>query len=328
MKRFATFLVLVATLTFAAQAHAAAAPLKIAIVSRTVFFAPLWAAQHQGYFRAAGVDAEITVYDNAELISDAIRSGREQIAISTPEGVVLDAYVGGPLRLIAGNAERLPHFIIAAPRIRSLGDLRGARIGVLSLKEGTSYLVGEIAKAAGLGPADYQILQVGGAPTRARLLQEGAIDAGLQPFPLSYDAEAAGFSNLGPASAYVPDYLFTAVSVDGRWAGRNRATVIAFLGALRRGQDFLAEHPDEAAAIVAGELRTTPALARRALGDAARLRILSLDLSVSKPALARLFEGLKATEQLPAQARLDPSKVIDESFLRASRLARPASTRK
>jgi len=46
----------------------------------------------------------------------------------------------------------------------------------------------------------------------------GKIDAGLQPFPLSYESEDAGFSNLGRIATYVPDYEFTAVFLDPAWA--------------------------------------------------------------------------------------------------------------
>ena len=69
---------------------------------------------------------------------------------------------------------------------------------MLSLNEGTTYLVHRLAGAIGLKPGDYEVIAVGGAPTRWKLLQEGKIDAGLQPFPLSYEAEAAGFTNFGP----------------------------------------------------------------------------------------------------------------------------------
>src|SRR5690242_10650029 len=181
-----------AALVFA-SGIATAEPVRVAIVSRTVFFVPLWIARDKGY-----VDAAVEVYNNAEKINDDLRSGKVDIALGTPEAVMIDAYNGGSLRIIAGNAERLPHFIIAKPAIKRLRELRGARFGVLSLQEGTTYLVHRMMAANGFKPSEYQVLAVGGAPTRWRLLQEGKIDAGLQPFPLSYEAEAAGFSNFGP----------------------------------------------------------------------------------------------------------------------------------
>ena len=178
------------TLLLVLPGPAFAAELRVAIVSRTVFYVPLWLAQDKGYLKDEGIIATIEIFDNAEKIMEELRSGRSQVAITTPESVVVDAYRGGSLRIIAANAERLPHFIIAKPQIRTLGELRGARFGVLSLNEGTTYLVHRLAGAIGLKPGEYEVMAVGGAPTRWRLLQEGKIDAGLQPFPLSYEAEA------------------------------------------------------------------------------------------------------------------------------------------
>jgi hypothetical protein len=105
--------------------------------------------------------------------------------------------VAAACAIIAANAERLPHFIIAKPHIRPSSNCAARAFGVLSLNEGTTYLVHRLAGAIGLKPGEYEVMAVGGAPTRWRLLQEGKIDAALQPFPLSYEAEAAGFTNFG-----------------------------------------------------------------------------------------------------------------------------------
>jgi NitT/TauT family transport system substrate-binding protein len=299
--------------------EAAATPIRIAIVSRTVFYVPVWIADRLGYFKSEGLEPTIEVYDNAEKINEDLRSGRVQIAVSTPESVVVDAYRGGTLRLIAGNTGKLPHFIITKPEIKTLGELRGARFGVLSMQEGTTYLVRHLAKVAGLKPDEYEVVAVGGAPTRWRLLKEGKIDVGLQPFPLSYEAEAAGFNNLGPILDYIPDYQFTSVNADISWARRNSETVVAFLRALRRGLAFMRTHPNETADIAAQELKTSVGLAQRALEDTARMKILSDDLSVSQPGLAYVFESLQSAGLVARDQRFDFSKIVDQSYLLQSR---------
>ena len=289
---------------------AAAEPLKIAIVSRTVFYVPLWIAREQGH-----VDGAIEVYDNAEKINEDLRSGKVEIAVGTPESVMIDAYKGGSLRIIGGNAERLPHFIIARPSIRQWKDMRRARVGVLSLNEGTTYLVHRMMSANGFQPGDYEVLAVGGAPTRWRLLQEGTIDVGLQPFPLSYQAEAAGFTNFGPITQYVQNYLFTTVNADTRWAERNAGRVRDFLRGLRRGVETMNKDRATAVATAARELKTTPQFAERALEDTAKLGILSQDLTISEPALKGTFDTLLGVGLLPADARFEPSRMVDSRYL-------------
>jgi ABC-type nitrate/sulfonate/bicarbonate transport system substrate-binding protein len=302
MLRF-LFLLLIST-------GAMAEPLKVAIVSRTVFYVPLWMAQQRRY-----VDATIEVYNNAEKINEDLRSGKVNIAIGTPEAVMIDAYRGGSLRIVGGNAERLPHFIIARPGIKQWGEMRGARIGVLSLNEGTTYLVHRMMSANGFKPRDYEVLAVGGAPARWKLLQEGKIDAGLQPFPLSYQAEAAGFTNFGPITQYVQNYLFTTINVDAQWAAQNEQAVVAFLRGLRRGLETMNKDRGAAVATAAKELNTTPALAERALDDTERLRILSQDLSVSQPALRGTFDTLVGVGLLPSDARFEPARMVDTRYL-------------
>ena len=180
---------------------------------------------------------------------------------------------------MAGSAQRPPHFIIAQPEIKTLADLKGKLIGVVSMQEGTTFFVKDIAQGRRLRRSPTSRSQaVGGSPTRARLLKERKIDAGLQPYPLSYEAEAAGFSNLGAIAELVPDYQFTSVVVDETGRAPTGPLLVAFLRALRRGTDYMFAHPDELAELGAKELRTTPALARRALEDTARMDVLARDL--------------------------------------------------
>jgi ABC-type nitrate/sulfonate/bicarbonate transport system substrate-binding protein len=74
----------------------------------------------------------------------------------------------------------------------------------------------------------------------------------------------------------VPEYEFTAAFLDDAWAQSNRPTVVGFLRALRRGQAYMIANPNEAANIVAAQLKTTPAHARRALGDVIDLKLCPL----------------------------------------------------
>jgi ABC-type nitrate/sulfonate/bicarbonate transport system substrate-binding protein len=293
--------------------------LDVAVVSRTIFYLPAWTAEKQGFFKAVGIDAKIEIYDAADRILDDLRAGRRQIGITSIENVIAQAYKGGTLKIVAGSAQRPPHFIIAQPEIKSLAGLKGKLIGVVSMQEGTTFFVKDIALKAGFDPSDVKVAAVGGSPTRARLLKERKIDAGLQPYPLSYEAEADGFSNLGAIADLVPDYQFTSVVVDDEWARPNRAALVAFLRALRRGTDYMFTQTEESAELAARELRTTPALARRALEDTARMDVLARDLSATDKSLLRVFENVKAAGLVPADAVYDRAKFVDESYLMESR---------
>jgi ABC-type nitrate/sulfonate/bicarbonate transport system substrate-binding protein len=294
-------------------------PLRVGVVSRTIFYLPAWTAIAQGFFKQEGIEATIEVYDGSDKISDDLRAGTLQIGIVPLEGLIAEAYKGGRLRAIVGNAQRLPHFIITQPEIKSLAGLKGKTIGVVSMNEGTTFFVNDMAKAGGFTLADVKVEAVGGSPTRQRLLKEKKIDAALQPYPLSYEAEEAGFTNLGPIGNLVPEYLFTGTVVDQNWAAANRGTLVGFLRALRRGTEHMFAHPDEAATLGAKELRTSVAYARRALDDTLRMKVMEPDLSLPDASVRRVFDNVKAAKLIPADTAYDRSKFIDESYLRESR---------
>lgn len=290
-------------------------PLKVAIISRTFFYLPLWVAVRQGFMREEGLDVEILIEDDSDRVNDMLRHGDVQLTLRTAEAAMIDAYKGGGMRVIAGGISKLPHFIIAQPRIKTFADLRGANFGILAEKEGTTYIVQDIMKALGFTPADYRMTVVGGSPTRARLLKEGKIDAGLQPIPASYEAEAAGFTNLGSVIAFVPDWQFTSVNVEEAFALAHRATVVRFLRGLQRGRDFIATRPAQAADIAAQELRTTLALAERMLADVEKMGMLDPQTAVNVPGLKRVFETLKKSDFI-GDGAFDLTVFADLSFWR------------
>jgi NitT/TauT family transport system substrate-binding protein len=78
-------------------------------------------------------------------------------------------------------------------------------------------------------------------------------------------------------------------------------------------------HPDESTELGARELRTTPAFARRALDDTARMDVLARDLSLGDASLKRVFDNVQAARLLPPDTTYDRTRFVDESFLLESR---------
>jgi NitT/TauT family transport system substrate-binding protein len=295
---------------FALQPACAADAIEFPIYSRTIFFLPVWIADREGFFKDEGVS--IAFHDGAtqDDVAARLKAGTLHINIFGPETTYADPT--GALRVVAGNAGRLPHFLITQPRIKTLAQLKGANFGVISANEGTTHVIPQIMKAAGLPATDYTITPVGGAPARWKMLKAGTIDAGLQPFPLSYEAEDAGFTNLGWTGTWEPEWQFTAVIVNDSWARAHRAEVSGFLRALKRATAYMASHSDESAAIAVTELGTTLPYAKRAIADCLRLRILDPTLAINDAGMRRVFE---VSPKAPGVTVYDPAKYIDASYL-------------
>jgi len=208
--------------------------LSVGAVSRNYFNLPLWIAQHAGLFNREGLSVAIELIEGIDEVTRRLAAGQLDLALDVTENTILNSEQGGRLEIIAGNVNRLPFSFIARPHIKRYADLRGARIGVSSIKAGSSSLVMQLLAAHGLHyPEDYTLLAVGPILSRWKMLQAGEIDGGLQGAPLDYIALDAGFSDLGNPRSQFPDFQFTSLDVDSDWARQNRDTVVAFLMAYR-----------------------------------------------------------------------------------------------
>jgi len=317
MNRAYWFGALAALLAASGVSHGAE-KVHVATPSRVIFAIPFWVAEHKGYFKDENIEATLEVVGSGKEITARLKSGASQFSIVGPDASIIDAMKDGPQRVVAGIVRKPPLFLVARPGIKTFADLKGANIGALSLTEGSSKLLVKMARAEGLTREDLKITAVGGAPARHTLLKDGKIDAGMQPMPLNYEAEALGFNNLGWAGKYEPDWQFTTVNTDGEWARRNPKVVAGFVRALLRGQQFIFANPDDAAKIAAQVLKTPEPLAARAISEAVRLGILDPQLNWSELGPSKMYENMQADGTMPADLKFDVKKVVDDSYLRAA----------
>jgi ABC-type nitrate/sulfonate/bicarbonate transport system substrate-binding protein len=260
----------------------------------------LWVAEHEGILERPGVGVTNVILGTTEATTEALRDRSIDIAMTAPEGTIADAVAGGPLRVIAGSANKPPLSLIALPRHRRITDLRGGRIGTSSLKEGTRHLVEAMLAAEGLHwPRDYDFALEGNHLARWRALQHGSIDAALQLVPYNYLAEEAGFSHLGDADAYVPEFAFSAVCAHRDYLAGNAEAVSALLAALLAATRWFYANVEGAATIAASRTRLPQRHALRACQELAGKQVLPADLRVSPGALAAAVGALRATGQLP-----------------------------
>jgi len=68
--------------------------LNVGTVSKTYFYVPYWAAQKRGFFAAAGLEVHTAMLGNASQI-EPLESGKLDVVIGAPEGVLQNAAAGG-----------------------------------------------------------------------------------------------------------------------------------------------------------------------------------------------------------------------------------------
>lgn len=294
---------------------AADTPLRVGVVSRTFYYVPLWAAIERGFYKSEGLDVTLEVMQDATTQVAALLEGKTDITVAPTEAIISNAESGGPLRMLAGNSGKLSHFVIAQSKFKRIEDLKGARIGILSLTEGSRFHFQEIAEKHGLHyPGDYTLVQTGGAPARHKLLLSDTIDVGLQSIPWSYVAEDAGFANLGDVAKYIPDWQFTTFNADGRWASANRDVVVRFLRATQRAVDWMYANREEAVRIAARELQVNESYADRAWVYFTSTGAITRDMAINEKGLASVVKVMRKAEILKGGGAIELSRYVDDSF--------------
>lgn len=294
-------------------------PLRVAIVSRTFFYVPLWAAIARGEFQRAGIAPEISILGNASQ-SEKLLSGELDLAIATPEAALQNAAAGGPLRIVAGNTGRLTHALIARAPFRTIESLRGRRLGILNRVEGTFFQMQTMLAQHGLHyPGDYELVETGGVPPRHKALLEERIDAGLQSIPWTYAAEEAGMNNLGDITRYVPDWQFVSINANVLWARQHADLLMRFLTVMLRSTQWVHANRAEAAAIAERELPAGAAHALKAWDHYISTNALTLDLAINRRGLDAVLQAQRKAALIAQEAPHTADAYIDETWLRAAR---------
>lgn len=295
-------------------------PLTIAVVSRNYFNLPVWIARSAGLFAAEGLDVTIDHIEGIEEVNARLRDGRAQLAYGVTEHVILDTEAGGRTAIIGGNVNKLPFSLIARAGIEGLEGLRGKRIGVSSLRAGSSSLIMKLLAARGLHyPRDYELVPCGPILARWELLRSGGIDAGLQGAPLNRIAIEQGFVSLCEPRDEVPHFQFTSLDVHQDWAAANRDVLLRFLRAFLRAHERFYTEREEANAVAATETGVETRHADLAWEEYTREGIFPRDGEASGPGVQALIETSALIRELPSRARTLAEDYIDRSWLAAAR---------
>ena len=88
-------------------AYAAADVVKLAAITRTVFYVPLWVAMHRGFLKDQNLDVQVTFFDNAGHTDEMLRTGTGPKTGRRMGHMPIDGE-GGALQALDGlNARRI-----------------------------------------------------------------------------------------------------------------------------------------------------------------------------------------------------------------------------
>lgn len=132
-----------------------------------------------GYFDEEGIRVSIITTNGSTAALQAVASGSADIAYTSSANIAVAIEKGMPIKAFAGITVQWPYFIgvPAGSDIASINDLKGKRIGVISMASASYADLKANLNIAGLSEQDVTIIPVGAGVRAAAALSSNRIDA-------------------------------------------------------------------------------------------------------------------------------------------------------
>ena len=278
--------------------------------------APYAVAMEKGFFKKHGVD--ITGILTSQGGGTSVRN---TMAGDMPYGeVALSAAIeainnGVPLKIIGAGAESVADILWMAKKgspLHSIKDLPGKKVGYTSPGSVTNMLILMAFKAEGIDAKSVQLVPAGGIGANVSAVVNGAIDTGMSGEPIWTQNEDKLQPVFWVKDVLNPKMMQTVGVTTEEFAKEGAAKLKGIIEGRREGVQFIAQHPDEAAEIVAKMYNGDPALYKTVFKHFNEIHYWSegkLDLE----SMNRMVEGLQIVGK--QKGPVDWSKLIDPQFL-------------
>ena len=243
---------------------------------------PIEIARAKGFFQGNGVNAQIL--PNTSNASFVPGLGKQyDFILSTPMDFLSAASKGIDITAVSGmqiNSAKSPNNVLLTKQdsIRTVADLKGKRIGVISLA-GTTYGVMTYAlQQAGVGKNEVTFVPTPFA-TMEDQLSAGNIDAALSTAPFWSSSVARGFRIVQdvPLETMGEGSLNAFYSSSKQYAQANPKIISGFRAAMNQAIRYIQDNPADAKAVLESWLKLPPAVV-----DAAPLPMLSSEIDAAK----------------------------------------------
>ena len=223
--------------------------LRIAYVSPIGAMAPIWMAAASSAFHTEGLDVELVMIQASAAIAAILAGEVDAVQISAP-GIVPVVLAGGNITMIAGLLNRMIFSFHAQKEFKSAEQLRGKLVGADRLGTPNDYGVRTALNKLGLKPeSDVQLLRLGGSAIQWSALQSKQIAASALTPPVSFKADAQGYTRL--TDTYDLPYQNIGLVVRKNEVERKADIWLRLLTAVRRGINAWYENPQLAKSVVA-----------------------------------------------------------------------------
>ena len=337
MPLFRSIALAILTLCTAAGAHAQTLEKKDVILgvggANSLYYLPLALTERLGHFKEQGLNVEINDFKGGSQSLNALVSNSVDVVTGAYEHTLRMQVKGQPIMAVI-ELGRYPGITLAvkkdrADKIKTVADLKGARIGVTAPGSSTNMIAQYMMTKAGLKPDDASFIGVGAGPSAVAAMRKGELDA---------------LSNIDPMIAILEASNDVVVLAETR---TTEGTTKVFGGPMSAGvlyvrRDFVEKNPNTVQALVNAFYKTlkwidkaTPEQIADAvpqeywLGDKAiytaavkaNLQAYSRDGIVSDDSQKRSISFLQQFDKEMAAAKIDASQTWDDRFVKKAATA-------
>ena len=224
----------------------------------TAIQAPFWIIKDAGYFKQEGLDANLIYIAASSTMAQAMMAGEVAISTANSQAVVDTGLQGGDLVAVGAIVNFVALYIITAPEIKSVQDLRGKPVGVTRFGATTDFAMQMFLKKYGLEPVrDVPIIQIGGLPELAAGLSNKSIYAAAMSYPMGLVAQQAGMKMLANLAKEQIPFLHQGLTTTARFMRERRPQAKAFVRAYGKAVHFMHTRKEESKAIVSRYTKVT-----------------------------------------------------------------------
>ena len=240
--------VVIGTLTILLSTLAWAEQVRTVIPRATLNYLSVPVAEVKGYFRDQGLENQTIVIPGSTAIA-ALVSGNVDFSGAGGTGMRA-ALRGAPIKAVMFQTEKVTWYLLAAPEIQKISDLRGKRIAVGTIGDTQDALITMLVEREGVSGKDLSRVAMPARNTTNTILslKTGAFSAAVVNADESLLGEKEGLRTLAFVGDLFP-YPFQGFVATDKMIAERPNDIKRWLRAMTRALIFIRERPEEAADI-------------------------------------------------------------------------------
>ena len=280
----------------------------VAISNFSASYISMHIAQKRGFYAEEGMIVEVILMAGLTSTRALIGNSVEFGSASNPTAAVQ----GAKLKILMVFNDKPPGEFMAQPGFKSVGELRGKRVGGSTVGSLDYGWLKEVLPKFGLQlEKDVNFVPVGSTSSRYTALRAGSIDAGSLSPPSSLLAQSAGYPTLFRFADHLEDIQASIVATDDRLA-RQGDLVRRFMRATVKGQRvYLKNREAGIVALMEFTRQTDRELMARVYDD--HMKTVARDGTIPEKLQRIVIDRSKRFTGVTREIR--PEEIFDFSFL-------------